>query len=152
MRGGQAVQRLAQQRFGQGAPEHERRLHAGLVGIAPQDDVAVSRRVQLRQAVLELRQAPRVEVRRVQVGGAALERVEEGARQGREDGGPAQQTEQGIDQRVLHVVHRGLVVMQVVARHILHRRRPGRARQRQVRAQQGGRAGPRRRLLAQTAP
>ncbi|MNV60801.1 hypothetical protein D3C71_1532760 [compost metagenome] len=108
-----------------------------------QDQVAISGRVQLRQAIGEQRLASFVKIRRVQVGRATLEWMKERARQGREHGRPAQQAEQGIQQRVLHVMHGRIVLMQVVACDEFDRRRCGWPLQRQVGARHsvGGRAG-----------
>ncbi|KAG1165777.1 hypothetical protein G6F35_018582 [Rhizopus arrhizus] len=73
--------------------------------------------------------------------------MEERARQRRKDGGPAQQAEQRIDQRVLNVVNRRIVLMQVVPGNEFHRHRLGRPRQAQIRAQQGRGRRPRGRAL-----
>ncbi|CUJ77477.1 Uncharacterised protein [Achromobacter sp. 2789STDY5608633] len=144
------IQRPLQQRFVQRAPEDERRLHALFVGVALADGGAVFARVQLRQAGGEQRLAPRVEIGRVQVGRPALERMEKRARQRREYGRPAQQAEQRIDQRVLDVMDRCVVAVQVIARGELDRRRRRGPLERQVETRdRGGRAA--RRALPQLA-
>ncbi len=132
MAGRDAVQRQCQQRLVDRFPEDERRLDAVLGGEVAHDGGAVAAVVQLRQAGRELGRAAALEVGAVQVGRAAVERVEEGAGDGAEDGVPAQQAEQGVDQRVFHVVDGGVVARQVVAHDQLHVAGLVRRRQAQV--------------------
>ena len=143
-----AIQRQRQQQFGQRVPGYEGRLQALLVAVAAPYLVAILRRVQQREAGLELRGAARRKIGRAQVGGTALERMEECARHRREHRRPAQQAEQRVEQRVLDIVRRRLVAVPMVAHGQFHRqavRRPGQhqiATRRGAQPAAGGRGWP----------
>ncbi|MCY1500759.1 hypothetical protein D9M68_348090 [compost metagenome] len=88
-----------------------------------------------------------MEVGAEQVCRAIVERVEEGTGERSENGVPAEQAEQRIEQGVLHVVHGRAVFVEMQQHGVLHREWFGRLRQDQVDALYRGLAG--RRLLGQ---
>src|SRR5690606_8133523 len=118
MRGRQAVQCLLQQLLSEQAPVDEGCLDTLLELPLPADMAVIAGVLQPRQAALELRPSPDVEVVTVQISRGTVERMEEGTRQRMEDRLPAQQAEQSRNQGVFHIVYRCFVTAQVLT----HRR------------------------------
>ncbi|MND95035.1 hypothetical protein D3C80_872750 [compost metagenome] len=119
----QAGQSLLEQGFVEDLPIDKGRLQALFADKVPADGLSVATILQLLQAVGEQGTAPRLKLRIVQVLRGALERVKERARQRRENGLPAQQAEQTVEQGVLHVMHLTALLCQMQLRRLLYPQR-----------------------------
>ena len=98
------------------------RLPTVLAGKPLPDESAVAAIVQRLQALGKQGRAALCKIGRAQVGRCGLKRVKERTRQRRKNGGPAQQAEQAVDERILGVVNGRLIGVPMCAQGPFHRR------------------------------